>query len=155
MNFLSNTYYAQMWENRLFCSLTHSTNPRAENREGNCFWKKEVNLQNFAELVTLQSHGYLQFACFINSKDPRADKSLMLSICCPNGANVPTLATGSPYWIIVYEVACHFLIIALSVLSSRVLSSFLKDYCMVKIIGNKLLISKYFTTSFKFLINPG
>ena len=57
-----------------------------------------------------------------SAKDFGADESLIFSMYCPDGATLPYRAAGWPYWIIVSEIACHFLTIAFSVLGSRVRS---------------------------------
>ena len=96
-------------------------NPRAQDREGNSVWEKEVNLQNFwiggasiAWLVLVRLLRILEQTKVLYDK--------ILSIYLPDGTNIPSLADRPPYWIIVHEITCHIFTIAFSVLSYRVIN---------------------------------
>ena len=97
-----------------------------------------------------------RFDCMVSSslsaKDSGADECLIFSIYCPDGTNAPSLAARLPYWIIVHEIACHYCIIAFSVLSSRVLNVYINDanskkrkkkYLMTKILYKLKIFSIY------------
>ena len=100
--------------NQFVYSLLRTLEPRTEKeivfQRKNLTFRILLNWWRFDLMVSWSS----------SAKNSRADESLIFSMCCPDGATLPYRATEPPYWIIVSEIAYHFLYIAFSVLGSRV-----------------------------------